>query len=258
MKILLTGASRGIGRATALRLAKKGVGLALCGSAHGDELNEVVAAARAKGADVHGLLGNLADPDVPARLVSEAVEKLGGLDSVVANAGISSPAMLKDLALEDWQRVFDVNVRSVWLLAKAAHDHITAARGAMVIISSMSGLQPYSGMGPYSASKAASAMLGRQLAQEWAATGARVNVIAPGLFESAMTRAVYADPEKKRAREALVPIHRIGQPEPEIAGLVEYLLGPDSTYMTGAVLTVDGGLLDSIQSNIAGRPATEK
>ena len=256
MKVLITGASRGIGRATALKMAVPGAGLALCGSAHGDELDAVVAEARKAGADAHALLGDLADAEVPARLVAEAVEKLGGLDGVVANAGITSPAPLHELEIADWQRVFDVNVRSVWLLAKAARPHLIAARGAMVVISSMSGMQPYQNMGPYSSSKAAVSMLARQLAQEWAPHGARVNVVAPGLFETGLTASTYADPEKRRAREALVPLHRIGQPEREIAGLIAMLLGPDAAYTTGAELRVDGGLLDSIQTHLAGRPRT--
>ena len=100
-------------------------------------------------------------------------------------------------------------------------------------------------------------MLIRTLAQEWAASGVRINAVSPGLFLSAMTAAVYADPEKRAAREALVPMHRIGEPQRDIAGLIAFLLSPDAGYITGQNILVDGGLLGSIQSHLAGRPKSE-
>ena len=97
-------------------------------------------------------------------------------------------------------------------------------------------------------------MMVRVLAQEWAADGIRVNAVSPGLFATAMTAPIYADADMKAAREALVPIHRIGDPQRDCAGLVEFLLSADATYLTGQNIIVDGGLLGSIQSHIAGRP----
>jgi glucose 1-dehydrogenase len=254
MRILLTGASRGIGRAIAERLARPGARLALCASAHSSELDEIVAAARNAGAEAHALSGDLSDPTTPATLVEQAVGALGGLDAVVSNAGIAKPGQLVEIEQDDWNRIFSVNVRAPWLLARATHKHLATSKGAFVAVASMSGVEPYPGVGAYSPSKAALIMLVRQLALEWAQDGVRVNAVSPGLFLSAMTAPIYADPEKKDAREALIPMHRIGDPARDIAGFVEFLISADATYITGQNVLVDGGLIGSIQKHIAGRP----
>jgi len=191
---------------------------------------------------------------VPARLVGAAVERFGGLDAVVSNAGIVASGLLVDLGEDAWERVVAVNVRSAWLLARAAYPHLKAAVGSFVAVASMSGIEPYPGTGAYSPSKAALIMLVRVLAQEWAADGLRVNAVSPGLFRTAMTAPIYADAQKKTAREALVPMHRIGSPERDCAGLVEFLISADAHYLTGQNILVDGGLLGSIQGLLAGRP----
>jgi len=255
MRILLTGSSKGIGRAIAERLARSGHALALCGSRPSAELDEAAAACTAAGAMVKTLTGDLADPAAPARLVSQAVAVLGGIDGVVSNAGISIPGNLAEYPQDAWDRVFSINVRSGWLLARAAYPHLVAAGGgAFIAVASMSGIEPYPGVGAYSASKAALIMLVRTLALEWAASGVRVNCVSPGLFLSAMTAPIYADPQKKAAREALVPMRRIGDPARDIAGLVDFMLSPDAGYITGQNVLADGGLMGSIHAHIAGRP----
>jgi len=254
MRLILTGASRGIGRAIAERLAKPGSRLGLCASTPSPELDATVAACRARGAEAHGLTGDLADPSTPGKLVEGAIAVLGGLDAVVSNAGIATPGLLSDMDEDSWNRIFAVNARAPWLLARAAHKHLVDSHGAFVAVASMSGVEPYPGVGAYSPSKAALIMMVRTLALEWAASGARANCVSPGLFLSAMTAPIYADPAKKAAREALVPMHRIGDPGRDIAGLIEFLVSPDATYMTGQNLLVDGGLIGSIHAHIAGRP----
>ncbi|MES2228388.1 MAG: SDR family NAD(P)-dependent oxidoreductase [Pseudomonadota bacterium] len=254
MRVLITGASRGIGRAVALRLAAGGARVAACASAHGDELDPLVAEIRAAGGIAVPLLGDLQQSDTPARLVEQATAALGGLDAVVGNAGISRPAALVALDGAEWDRVFNVNVRAQWLLARAAHPWLQRTRGSLVAVASMSGVQPYSGMGAYSASKAALIMLARQLAQEWAADGIRVNCVSPGLVRTPLTQPMYDIPATRAAREALVPLHRIAEADADMAGLVAFLLGPDAGYLTGHNLLADGGLLDSVQTHIAGRP----
>lgn len=254
MRILLTGASRGIGRAIAERLARPGVSLALAASAPSPELSSIADACRAAGAHVEALTGDLADRSVPETLVARAADRFGGLDAVVSNAGIVVPGSLMDIDNAAWDRTFDVNLRSAWLLARAAHPHLVAARGSFVSVASMSGVEPYPGTGAYSPSKAALIMLVRTLAQEWAASGARANVVSPGLIHTAMTAPIYADPQKKAAREALVPMHRIGDPARDIAGVVAFLISADAGYITGQNIIADGGLLGSIQTHIAGRP----
>lgn len=256
MRILLTGASRGIGRAIAHRLARKGAKLALCASSPSGELDASAADCRAAGAEVLTLTGDLSVHETPQRLVDAATRAFGGLDGVVGNAGIVKSGSLVTLDPGAWDQVFNVNVRSVWQLARAAHPHLKASAGAMVTVASMSGVEPYAGTGAYSPSKAALIMLVRVLAQEWAADGVRINAVSPGLFVSALTAPIYADADKKSAREALVPMHRIGEPARDCAGLVEFLLSADATYMTGQNIVVDGGLLGSVQSHLAGRPQT--
>jgi glucose 1-dehydrogenase len=258
MRVLVTGASRGIGRAICLRLASQGAAVAACASAHADELLAVVDEAARLGGKVVPLVGDLADPATPARLVELALAALGGLDAVVSNAGVSRPASLATMALDDWDYLLAVNARAPWLLAQAAYPALRDSRGSFVSVASMSGVQPYPGMGAYSPSKAAVLMLVRVLAQEWAADGIRVNAVSPGLIHTSLTARVYADAATKAAREALVPLHRIGDPDRDIAGLVAFLIGPDAGYITGQNLLADGGLMDAVQGLIAGRPATQR
>ena len=258
MRVLVTGASRGIGRAVCLRLARQGAQIAACASSHPDELATLVEEVRAAGGQALPLIGDLADAATPARLVAQATEALGGLEGVVSNAGVSRPASLATLELADWDHLLAVNARAPWLLAKAAYPALRESRGSFVSVASMSGLQPYPGMGAYSPSKAAVLMLTRVLAQEWAADGVRVNAVSPGLIHTPLTARVYADPAAKAGREALVPMHRIGDPDADIAGVVAFLVGPDAAYVTGQNILADGGLLDATQGLIPGRPGTQR
>ena len=257
MRSLITGASKGIGRAAALRMAVPGAKLALGASTHSDELKEIVREAEAKGAEALPVIGDLSDPDIPGKIVAETLAAFDGLDAVISNAGISIPSTIGDIKLENWDRVFAVNVRAPMLLAQAVHDPLKEAKGAFVVIASMSGVQPYPGMGPYSSSKAALIMFARQLALEWIADGIRVNSISPGLFRTALTEKVYSDETIKKQREAMVPAGRIGDAAEDLAGIIEFLLTSGSTYMVGQNIVVDGGLIESIQAKIAGRPATK-
>jgi glucose 1-dehydrogenase len=257
MRIVLTGASRGIGRAIAIRLARPGNKLALCGSKPSTDLDEVVAATVATGAEAIGLTGDLGTPGIAKQLVAEAADQLGGLDAVISNAGIAIAGDLTTTDEADWDRVFDVNVRGSWLLAREAYPHLAASQGSFLAIASMSGVEPYPGTGAYSASKAALIMMVRTLALEWAASGARANSISPGLFLSAMTAPIYADGKKRAAREALVPMGRIGDPARDLAGLVEFMISADAGYITGQNLLADGGLIGSIHTRLAGRPQSD-
>lgn len=251
MRILLTGASRGIGRAIAKTLAGEGHSLALCASGPSDALEETISLCHGS----FGLSGDLGQPDTAPRLVDEAVSRLGGLDAVISNAGIAISGNLTDMSTPDWERVFDVNTRAPWRLAVAAYPHMKASdAGNFLAVASMSGVEPYPGTGAYSASKAALIMMVRTLALEWAASGVRANCASPGLFLSSMTAPIYADPSLKAAREALVPMKRIGDPARDFAGLVQFLISPEAGYITGQNILADGGLMGSIHSQIAGRP----
>ena len=259
MRVLITGCSPGIGGATCLALAEAAaratstIKIAACEIRQTEEFDALIERLTELGAEVLALTGDLADPEVPARLVTEAAKTFGGLDGVVANAGITSPAPLAELALDEWDRLFDVNVRAAWLLAKAGYPHLKKSRGSFVGIGSISGINPHAGMGAYSATKAAIIMLCRQLAQEWGPDGARANAVSPGMIRTPLTAAVYSDNTIARQRAELVPYGRVGEAR-DIANAVAFLLGPEAEYITGQNLCVDGGFAGSINGHIPGLP----
>jgi len=256
-RVLVTGASRGIGRAICLRLAKKGIQVAACASAHAEELAVAADEAARDGGRVVPLVGDLSDPATPAKLVAQAIAALGGLDAVVSNAGLARASSLASTELGDWEYLLAVNARAPWLLAKAAYPALRESRGSFVAVASMAGVQPYPGVGAYSPSKACLLMTIRVLAQEWAADGIRVNAVSPGLILTPMTANHYTDPATKATREKLIPMHRIGDPDNDIAGIVEFLISPDAGYMTGQNILADGGLLDAIHGLIPSHRASK-
>jgi glucose 1-dehydrogenase len=263
MRALVTGASPGIGGATCLKLAHDAIArreparIAACEVRPTRELDALIAELGAIGAETHALVGDLADPAVPGRLVSEAIERLGGLDAVVANAGVTSPAPLVELQLAEWDRLFAINVRAAWLLAKASYPALRESRGAFVAVASMSGVHPHAGMGAYSPSKAAVIMLCETLAQEWGKAGVRANVVSPGMIRTPLTETTYRDNAVASRRAELVPFGRVGQPE-DIARAIAFLCGPEAGYLTGQNLVVDGGFASSILGHIPGLPRSAR
>jgi glucose 1-dehydrogenase len=229
--------------------------IAVCGNAKTSTQTDVVRSIQASGGTAIALVGDIGDPDVPGQLVETAVAEFGGLDALVANAGIASPAQICDLSVEQWDSMFSVNLRGAWLLAKASYPHLKQSRGSACFTSSMSGQQPHAGSGAYSPSKAAVTMLAQTLALEWAPDGIRANVVSPGMTHTPMTEKMYADPKIKAAREGIIPLGRIGDPM-EIANVIEFLISPLSAYVTGQDICVDGGFSKSILSHIPGRPSS--
>ncbi|OWW19544.1 SDR family NAD(P)-dependent oxidoreductase [Noviherbaspirillum denitrificans] len=256
-RVLVTGATGGIGRATCVELIRqaksegKAVSIAAVASRSGAALEALTAELNSLGARAIGLHANLADAASCVQLIDDATAFCGGLDALVSNAGITRPAPLADQTVEDWDTVFSVNTRATWLLARAARKALAESRGAIVAVASMSGMYPHPGYGAYSASKAALLMLCRQLAQEWAADGIRVNTVSPGMIRTPLTERVYQNEEVAARREAMVPLGRIGRPE-DIARAVAYLLGDHAAYVTGENLRVDGGLCDRFLGTIPG------
>lgn len=257
LRVLVTGATGGIGRAICFTLlqqaqaAGRELAIAAVSSRPGPELDTLTAELNAAGARAIGLHADLSLPASGELLIKDAVGFCGGLDGLVSNAGTTRPAPLSEQTIADWDRVFAVNTRATWLLARAAHDALKVSRGAIVAIASMSGMYPHPGYGAYSASKAALIMLCRQLAQEWSDDGIRVNVVSPGMIRTPLTERVYQNDDVAARRKAMVPLKRIGTPD-DIARAVAYLLGPDSTYVTGENLRVDGGLCDHLLGTIPG------
>jgi glucose 1-dehydrogenase len=261
MRALISGGSSGIGASACLRIAETALArgeqpmIAVCGHKPNTSQEEVVRSIQTMGGIAIALVGDLGDADVPGQLVEAAATEFGGLDALVANAGIASPGAICDLSLEDWDDMFSVNLRGAWLLAKASYSHLKRSRGAACFTSSMSGQLPHAGSGAYSPSKAALTMLAQTLALEWAPDGVRVNVVSPGMTHTSMTEKMYADPQIKKAREGIIPLARIGEPA-DIANVIEFLVGPLSGYVTAQDICVDGGFSKSILSHIPGRPSS--
>jgi glucose 1-dehydrogenase len=262
MRALVSGGSSGIGAAACLRLAEAALArgeqamVAVCGNRSNGPQEKVVRLIQSMGGAAIALMGDLGDPEVPGQLIAAAADEFGGLDALVANAGIAKPGALKDVSLEDWDEMFSVNLRGAWLLARASYPHLRDSRGAACFTSSMSGQLPHAGSGAYSPSKAALTLLAQTLALEWAPDGIRVNVVSPGMTRTGMTEKLYLDPQIKKAREGIIPLGRIGDPM-DIANVIEFLVGPLSSYVTGQDICVDGGFSKSILSHIPGRPSSK-
>ena len=257
MRVLVTGAASGIGRATCLRLARDArarggkARVAAVDLASAAGLDGMARELRELDAEALALAADMGTVDGPARAVGEALARFGGLDGLVSNAGINRPGALVDYAVEDWDRMFAVNTRATWLLAKAAHAALQASRGAIVAVGSMSGSNAHARLGPYGPSKAALIMLARVLAQEFGPDGIRVNTVSPGMVRTGMTARVYEDRAVAAERDALVPLGRVATPE-DIADAIAFLLGPDARYVNGHDLVVDGGVAGNFLGRLPG------
>src|SRR6478735_12398995 len=164
MRALVSGGSSGIGASACRRIAETALArgvqpmIAVCGHKLTTSQEEVVRSIQSMGGTAIALVGDLGDSGVPGQLVEAAVAEFGGLDALVANAGIASPGAICDLSLDDWDNMFSVNLRSAWLLAKESYAYLKRSRGAACFTSSMSGQLPHAGSGAYSPSKAALTM----------------------------------------------------------------------------------------------------
>ena len=262
IRALVTGAAGGMGRATCLELLRdtrrrgQTLRVAAAGARPRGALDELVAELRSAGANASAHVADLADPDACARLGEEVTAACGGLDMLFSIAGMTRSGALATLDVADWDRVFNVDARATWLLARAVRPALARSRGAIVAVASVSAHFPFPGLGAYSPAKAALVMLCRQMAQEWAADGIRVNTVSPGLIRTPLSEALYADPEILANREAVVPLHRIGNAD-DVARALVRLAGPDFGYATGIDLKLDGGLCDRVLGAVPGLPANK-
>jgi glucose 1-dehydrogenase len=256
MRILVTGAASGIGRATCLRLARDaaargGAKIAAVDIAPSAALSTLRGDLEKLGASVLVTHADMGTIDGPARAVAEATARFGGLDALVSNAGVNRPGPLVDYSVEDWDWLFAVNTRATWLLAKAAFPALKAAGGSIVSVCSMSGSFAHAGLGAYGPSKAAAIMLVKVLAQEFGREGIRVNGVSPGMVRTGMTERVYQNAAIAAERDALVPLGRVATPD-DMADAIAFLLSTDARYLNGHDLLVDGGITGNFLGRLPG------
>jgi 3-oxoacyl-[acyl-carrier protein] reductase len=237
-RALISGGSRGIGRAIAARLARLGARVAIGYTA--DEQAAALALTEIRRADpgASAHRADLADDAQARSLVENAVAGLGGLDVVVANHGIWKRAPLAEATPDQWDETLDVNLRGAWSLARHARPHL--GRGAcLVFVASTAGQRGEAEYAAYAASKGGLIALTRSLAQELAPRGVRVNGVAPGWIMSDMTRAALEGPAGPPALRR-IPAGRFGAPE-DVAAAVAFLVSDAASYVWGEVLSVNGG-----------------
>ncbi|MDR3247991.1 MAG: 3-oxoacyl-[acyl-carrier-protein] reductase [Treponema sp.] len=236
-KALVTGASRGIGRAITERFLAEGAEVWGLGTKEPADLSERITAA---GGKLHWISADLGDLPLVEGIIEEALKTSGGFDIGVNNAGLTRDTLSFRMTLENWQKVIDVNLSAAFLVARViAHDMIRKKAGSLIMMSSVVGIHGNGGQANYAASKAGLIGLTKSLAREVASRGVRVNAIAPGFIESDMTNAM---PEAaKDGMLQLIPLKRVGKPE-DVAQAALFLASDGSAYITGQVLTVDGGM----------------
>lgn len=238
-KALITGASRGIGRAMAVQLAQEGADVALLAT-KADLLEAVAVELRGLGRKVVTLAVDLRDSDGVSAAVDKAKDELGGLDILINNAGVTADQLLLRQKEEDWVRVLDVNLTGAFRVTKAACRYLMKSKyGRVINITSVVGLTGNAGQASYASSKAGLIGFTKSLAQELASRGVTVNAIAPGFIDTDMTAAL--TPEQQAGVLKKIPMGRMASPS-DVANAAVFLASDRAAYITGTVLQVDGGL----------------
>jgi len=242
---IVTGSSRGIGKAISLEFARQGARVVVNGNSDMKGLSETAEEIRAVGCRSLPILADISNSSDVKKLVSTTMKEFGKIDILVNNAGIMKSAPIEELSEDDWDNVMNVNLKGAFLCSKyVGKQMIKQKRGVILNIASIAGLVPVVFAGSYSPSKAALISLTHLLALEWAKYNIRVNAICPGPVETELTNAEW--PGKKRAaRIKAIPLKRFGKPE-EIAKAAVFLASDDSSYVTGHALVVDGGSVISM------------
>jgi 3-oxoacyl-[acyl-carrier protein] reductase len=232
---LVFGGSRGIGAAIAQRLAREGSNVAFTYAAAGARASEVAAAIEDQGVAALAIQANSANPAALRDAVGEVVDRFGRIDTVVVAAGILELGDVAELSLANLDRMLDVNVRGVYLAIQAALPHMGSGGRVITIGSNVAERSNHPGSSVYTLTKGAVASMVKALAADLAPRGITINNIQPGPIETDMTASMI-----EMIRE-MVPLKRVGQPS-EVASLAAWLAGEESGYMTGASLTIDGGM----------------
>lgn len=237
---LVTGASRGIGRAIAVGLAREGAAIAVNFQADSAGAGETAALVAEAGSKALVVQADLRDPEAVTALFAETEKVLGPVDILIANAGITRDGLALRMTEAQWDDVIATDLTAPFLCTKAALRHMMKARwGRLVFISSVAGLMGNAGQANYSAAKAGLLGLAKSLVREVGSRGITVNVVAPGFVETDMTAGL--DEKVRDAAILQIPCESFGLPE-DVAAAVVFLSGPDARYINGAILPVDGGM----------------
>jgi 3-oxoacyl-[acyl-carrier protein] reductase/2-deoxy-D-gluconate 3-dehydrogenase len=237
---VVTGGGRGLGRAIAEDLARRGVAVVVAGRTT-TQLEESSAAISEAGGRALAVATDVADAASVQHLFDSCLDHFGRLDVLVNNAGVAPDVRLTDLEEAEWQRVFDINVRGLFLCSRAAARHFSSVgSGRAINIASVFGLLGRPGFTAYGASKGAVINFTRAAATEWAKFGAQVNAVAPGYFATDINAELRADDEAMARIIRRIPMRRMGRPE-ELASLVTYLALDAPDFLTGQTIAIDGG-----------------
>lgn len=237
---LVTGASRGIGRAIAIALAKQGASIIVNYSGNKARAEETAADIRAAGAEALVWQSDISDEKSVQDMVKQSVDHFGHLDIVVNNAGITRDGLLMRMKETDWDAVLNTNLKGVFLVTKAAlRPMMRQKQGRIINIASVVGILGNPGQANYVAAKAGLIGLTKATAREVASRGITVNAVAPGFIVTEMTDQLPEDVKEKMLSE--IPLGKLGTPE-NVADVVSFLASDESRYMTGQTLSVDGGM----------------
>jgi NAD(P)-dependent dehydrogenase (short-subunit alcohol dehydrogenase family) len=238
---LITGSSRGIGRAIAERMAEAGAKVVVS-SRKLDACEEVVAAIRKAGGDATAIACNISTKEELQALVARTRETYGKIDVLVCNAAVNPHfGVTQEIPDSAFQKVLDCNIRSNhWLCQMVVPEMAERRDGVVIIVSSIGGLKGSASLGTYGLSKAADMALARNLAVEWGPKNVRVNCLAPGIVRTDFARALWDNPEIYKATVERYPLRRIGEPD-EIAGAAIFLASRAGSFITGQTIVLDGG-----------------